>query len=186
MCRILINHVYVGYSGSIAGGQPGDEVGAWVLLPKAAALLQIPVVAAGACATGRQLAAALAMGAPIRDEIKRALASDEYDERSTTVVMQPLRNATRVFKNAVSLAINAKLAVPKPDFAEIVELATGQRTRKMWQENGRVLDAMWSCGQSVGLIDDVPTCKALIERMVAEAEEQLTLGVSRSVKSSKL
>ena len=53
----------VGYEGSIAGGQPGDEVGAWVLLAKATALLKVPVIAAGASATGRQLAAALAMGA---------------------------------------------------------------------------------------------------------------------------
>merc|ERR550525_367053 len=53
----------VGYEGSIAGGQPGDEIGAWVVLAKAASLLKIPVVCAGANATGRQLAAALAMGA---------------------------------------------------------------------------------------------------------------------------
>jgi NAD(P)H-dependent flavin oxidoreductase YrpB (nitropropane dioxygenase family) len=33
---------------------------------------------------------------------------------------------------------------------------------------------MWSCGQSVGLIHDIPTCKVLLERMVAEAEDQLS------------
>merc|ERR1719420_1369112 len=53
----------VGYEGSIAGGQPGDEIGAWVVIPKAVSLLKIPVVVAGASATGRQLAAALVMGA---------------------------------------------------------------------------------------------------------------------------
>ena len=78
----------VGYEASIAGGQPGDEVGSWVMLAKACALLKVPVVASGATATGRQLAAALAMGAhgvtmatrflateeaPIRQEIKDAL-----------------------------------------------------------------------------------------------------------------
>merc|ERR1719305_151701 len=53
----------VGYEGSIAGGQPGDEIGAWVVIPKALSKLKIPVIAAGASGTGRQLAAALAMGA---------------------------------------------------------------------------------------------------------------------------
>ncbi|MDF3880872.1 nitronate monooxygenase, partial [Cupriavidus basilensis] len=30
-----------------------------------------------------------------------------------------------------------------------------------------------SAGQCVGLIDDIPTCAELIERMVAECREQL-------------
>ncbi|CAK0838395.1 unnamed protein product [Prorocentrum cordatum] len=54
----------VGYEASIAGGQPGDEVGLWVVLPRAVPLLSVPVIASGASATGRQLAAALSMGVP--------------------------------------------------------------------------------------------------------------------------
>ena len=53
----------VGYEASIAGGQPGDEIGAWVMLAKATKILHVPVIASGASATGRQLAAAIAMGA---------------------------------------------------------------------------------------------------------------------------
>ena len=34
-----------------------------------------------------------------------------------------------------------------------------------------------------GLIDDVPTCKVLVERIVAEAETQLAMGSSRVVAS---
>ena len=62
---------------------------------------------------------------------------------------------------------------------------TGTRTKAMWQQTGDWNDSMWSCGQSAGLIDDVPTCKALVERMVAEAEQQLTSGV-RAVVASRL
>jgi len=33
------------------------------------------------------------------------------------------------------------------------------------------LDAgAWSCGMVVGLIDDVPTCRELIDRIMAEAQ----------------
>merc|ERR1719272_1265923 len=98
----------VGYEASIAGGQPGDEVGSWVMLAKACEVLTVPVVASGASATGRQLAAALAMGAqgvtmatrflatveaPIRQEIKEHMASDAVDDKSTTIVLGTLSNA---------------------------------------------------------------------------------------------
>lgn len=183
----------VGYEASIAGGQPGDEVGSWVMLAKACEILDVPVIASGASATGRQLAAALAMGAhgitmatrflatveaPISHKIKEHMASDAVDERSTTVVMGPLRNATRVFKNTVSLKINELLEGEDPSFEDVMGFAAGTRTKAMWQETGAYDDAMWSCGQSVGLIHDVPTCKVLVERIVAEAEGQLTAGVA--------
>ena len=30
---------------------------------------------------------------------------------------------------------------------------------------------VWNCGQVVALIDDLPTCKELIDRIMSEAEE---------------
>eukprot|EP00928_Gymnodinium_smaydae_P089580 TRINITY_DN73522_c0_g1_i1.p2 TRINITY_DN73522_c0_g1~~TRINITY_DN73522_c0_g1_i1.p2 ORF type:complete len:335 (+),score=91.88 TRINITY_DN73522_c0_g1_i1:63-1067(+) len=191
----------VGYEGSIAGGQPGDEVGAWVVLAKAVAELKIPVVCAGANATGRQLAAALAMGAqgitmatrflatveaPIRMEIKQHMCKKEVDERSTTIVLGTLNNATRVFKNDVTLKIREIEGEPSVDFSKIQPLATGERTKQMWQETGDVYDAMWSCSQSVGLIGDIPTCRELIERIVREAEERLQAATKCILAPSKL
>lgn len=55
----------------------------------------------------------------------------------------------------------------------IAPLANGQRTKNMWQNTGDFHDAMWSCGQSVGLVDDIPTCKELVARIVKEAEERI-------------
>eukprot|EP00747_Dinoflagellata_sp_TGD_P208662 gnl/TRDRNA2_/TRDRNA2_82122_c0_seq1.p1 gnl/TRDRNA2_/TRDRNA2_82122_c0~~gnl/TRDRNA2_/TRDRNA2_82122_c0_seq1.p1 ORF type:complete len:337 (-),score=75.01 gnl/TRDRNA2_/TRDRNA2_82122_c0_seq1:91-1101(-) len=187
----------VGYEASIAGGQPGDEIGAWVMLPKAVQSLKVPVIASGASATGRQLAAAIAMGAhgvtmatrfmvtveaPIRQEIKEHLASDAVDERSTTVVLSGLSNATRVFKNDITVEMNnlekEMAAQGGVDFSKLAPLAAGARTKKMWQETGDWNDSMFSAGQSLGLIHDIPTCKELVDRMVAEAESQLKRGVS--------
>lgn len=188
----------VGYEGSIAGGQPGDEIGAWVVIPRAVSLLKVPIVVAGASATGRQLAAALVMGAqgitmatrflatveaPIRQEIKDHMADPNVDERNTTVVFSTLNNSTRVFKNEVSTKMN-ELEVEMGgniDFSVLAPYAAGTRTKKMWQETGDYNDSMWSCSQSVGLINDVPTCRDLLVRMVNEAEEQLALGASRVV-----
>ncbi|CAE7198440.1 unnamed protein product [Symbiodinium natans] len=182
----------VGYEGSIAGGQPGDEVGAWVLLAKATSMLKVPVIAAGASGTGRQLAAALAMGAqgitmatrflctveaPIDQKVKETLMRPDMDERSTTIVLGTLSNATRVFKNGVSLKIREIESQGEVDFSQVMPLASGSRTKKMWQETGDTDDAMWSCSQSIGLISDIPTCKDLLRRIVAEAEDRLSTGM---------
>jgi len=188
----------VGYEASIAGGRPGDEVGSWVVLAKATRLLKVPVIASGATATGRQLAAALTMGAhgvtmataflatveaPIHQKIKEHMAKPEVDETCTTIVLSSLSNSTRVFKNDVSLRINEieKESGGDIDFSTIAPLAAGTRTKSMWQETGDFNDSMWSCGQSIGLIEDVPTCKVLMERMVGEAEQQIKLATSRVV-----
>jgi nitronate monooxygenase len=193
----------VGYEASIAGGQPGDEVGLWVVLPRAVPLLSVPVIASGASATGRQLAAALSMGAqgitmatrflctveaPIHHRIKEHMARPDVDERSTTVVLRSLNNATRVFKNDVSTTMNRldEEMQGNVDFSKIAPYASGVRTKKMWQETGDWNDSMWSCGQSVGLINDIPTCKDLLAGMVAEAEAQLTLSAACVAAPSKL
>merc|ERR1712086_1147895 len=98
-------------------------------------------------------------------------------ERCTTVVLGSLSNATRVFKNDVTeamLDIESESASGGVNFNDLKPFADGARTAKMW-----------SCGQSVGLINDVPTCSDLIQRMVKEAEEYLAMGV-KCVVSSKL
>lgn len=188
----------VGYEASIAGGQPGDEIGSWVMLAKACSVLKVPVIASGASATGRQLAAALSMGAcgitmatrfmatieaPIHPKIKEHMARPDVDERNTTVVLSTLNNATRVFKNDVSLTMNSieKDSAGGVDFSKMAPYAAGTRTKAMLQENGDVNDSMWSCGQSIGLINDVPSCAELVQRMVAEAEQQL-VGAAACVK----
>merc|ERR1712224_129420 len=54
----------ISLDGFDCGGHPGEEdVGNWVLLAQASKELKMPFVASGGCATGTQLAAALAMGA---------------------------------------------------------------------------------------------------------------------------
>eukprot|EP00546_Thalassionema_frauenfeldii_P011886 CAMPEP_0178909974 /NCGR_PEP_ID=MMETSP0786-20121207/8837_1 /TAXON_ID=186022 /ORGANISM="Thalassionema frauenfeldii, Strain CCMP 1798" /LENGTH=326 /DNA_ID=CAMNT_0020582169 /DNA_START=26 /DNA_END=1006 /DNA_ORIENTATION=+ len=169
----------VGYEASIAGGQPGDEIGLWVALTLALEKIKrVPIVASGASATGRQLAAAIAMGACGITMATRFLATREA-QKSTTIVLSKLSNSTRVFKNTVSKRIREIEFDPQNDdglsFDQVALLANGKRTKKMWQETGDYDDAMWACAQSVGLIHDIPSCQQLIERIVCDAEEQLDL-----------
>ena len=51
----------------------------------------------------------------------------------------------------------------------------GERMKQAW-DDGDVDVAPMMVGQSIGLIQDVPTCKELLERMVKEAEETLREG----------
>ena len=37
----------------------------------------------------------------------------------------------------------------------------------------KINDGVWTAGQVIGLINDIPTCEELISRMVTEAKETL-------------
>ena len=110
----------VSVDGFECAGHPGeDDVTNLVLLPAAAKVLDIPMVASGGIGTGAQMAACLALGAdginmgtrfmatkeaPIHENIKRAIV--EGSERDTALVYRPLRNTARVYKNKVAERVN--------------------------------------------------------------------------------
>jgi len=175
----------ISMDGFDCGGHPGEEdVGNWVLLPKAAQVLSVPFVASGGCANGRQLAAALALGAegvnmgtrfmatkeaPIHDNIKKAIV--EADETKTTHIFRSVKNTERVYLNEQAKKVREVEAEKPGDFNAIYPLVRGELYRQSFQETGDTQNSVWSCGQSIGLIDDVPTCKDLVTRIVAEAED---------------
>lgn len=104
---------FISMDGFECAGHPGEaDVTNWILFAKAARELDVPYVASGGCADGKQLAAALALGcegmnmgtrfmatveAPIKQQVKQALV--DADESGTTLVMRSVRNTERVFKN---------------------------------------------------------------------------------------
>lgn len=165
------------------GGHPGEEdVGNWVLAAKAASVLPIPFVVSGGCANGKQLAAALAMGAeginmgtafmatveaPIHDNIKKALV--EADERQTTHIFRTLGNTERVYKNPTAMQVRDLEAKNPGDFSAIAHLVKGENYRKSFQETGDAESSVWSCGQSIGLITGVKPVKQLVDEIVEEA-----------------
>ena len=54
-------------------------------------------------------------------------------------------------------------------FEDVQHLVAGVRGRKA-MEDGDPDGGIWSAGQVQGLIDDIPTVKELIDRIVADAE----------------
>jgi nitronate monooxygenase len=174
----------VSVDGFECGGHPGeDDVPNMILLPRAAEALRIPFVASGGMADERSLVAALAMGAdgmnmgtrfiatqeaPVHPHVKSAIvAATELDTR---LIMRPLRNTERVLANAAVDRLLAKERAlgDKLTFADIAEEVAGVYPRIM--REGDMNAGGWSCGMVAGLIHDIPTCKELIDRIIAGAE----------------
>ena len=176
----------VSVDGFECAGHPGeDDIPNMILLPCAADKLSIPFVASGGMADGRSLVASLAMGAeginmgtrfiatqeaPVHENIKQALL--DADELSTRLIMRPLRNTERVLVNETVEKILAIEKEKGDDLAinDIYPLVAGEQNKKVLQE-GELDAGAWSCGMVAGLIHDIPTCKELVDRIMAEAEE---------------
>lgn len=154
-----------------------------ILLPRAADELTIPFVASGGMADARSLVAALSMGAagmnmgtrfvatkeaPVHENVKQALV--KATELDTVLVMRALRNTERVLRNK---GVNELIEIEREKGAslkieDILDQVAGVYPKVMIDGD---LDAgAWSCGMVVGLINDIPTVKELIDRIMADAE----------------
>lgn len=175
----------VSVDGFECGGHPGeDDVPNFILLPRAADELEIPFVASGGMADGRSLVAAMALGAegmnmgtrflatkeaPVHDNVKAAIvAASELDTR---LVMRPLRNTERVLTNSAveELLRKERELGSNLKFEDIMGEVVGVYPKIM--KEGEMEAGAWSCGMVAGLINDIPTCKELIDRIMAEAED---------------
>jgi nitronate monooxygenase len=109
--------------------------------------------------------------APVHDNIKQALVN--ASERDTVLMFRSLHNTARVLKNAVSQRVVALGRRPGGvEFDELRPLVVGTRGREALRA-GAVDDGVVSAGMVVGLIDDVPSCAELIERIVQECRQRL-------------
>ncbi|MEM8921235.1 MAG: nitronate monooxygenase family protein [Pseudomonadota bacterium] len=190
----------VSVDGFECGGHPGeDDIPNMILLPRAADELDIPFVSSGGQVDGRSLVASLAMGAdgmnmgtrfiatkeaPVHDNVKQAIL--QATELDTRLVMRPLRNTERVLTNAAveRLLEKEKELGDKIKFEDIIEEVAGVYPRIMTQ--GDMDAGAWSCGMVAGLINDIPTCKELIDRIMAEAEEIIAQRLSGILREKAL
>jgi nitronate monooxygenase len=177
----------VSIDGFECAGHPGeDDVPGLVLIPQAASQLKIPVVACGGFADGRGLVAALALGAeginmgtrfmmtqesPLHPALKERFV--RATERDTVLIGRSYRESSRVMRNNVSAEVierEKKGGVTHHDLLPLIGAQRWMEAMATGDEEGGAIPL----GISVGLANDLPTCAALIARIVAEARAIVT------------
>jgi len=181
----------------VASGHEGGAHVSWepvhsmVLVPAVVRAVKIPVVAAGGICDGASIAAALCMGAKGVQMGTRFIATKESDfepmwketivklEERQTLTGRGLFGPMRFLRNKrAEMIVEQTLAdVPRFYLGEPVE--SNEKILQLERSGfDDLLDkksdtALMFGGECTGRIDDIPTAKELIERLVREAAEVL-------------
>jgi NAD(P)H-dependent flavin oxidoreductase YrpB (nitropropane dioxygenase family) len=173
--------IAVGYEG---GGHLGrDDVGSLVLTRRVVESVRVPVVASGGFADGYGLLAALALGAEGVEMGTRFLATEEcpIHPRYKEALLQAAENQTTLIGRSIGApgrVLPGRLVeeIQRREQAgatldELLPLIAGHRNRLGALSGDLDGGYVWA-GQGVGLIRDVPTVAALVERLVSEARSR--------------
>lgn len=172
------------------GGESGGHIGelnTMALVPQVAAAVDVPVLAAGGIASGRQMAAALMLGAEGVQAgtrfltVEECTVHDNYKEKvlkakdSDTIVTgriagHPVRGLKNKFARQ---ARKAELEEALGD-AEAEMRHSGSLRRAAVE--GDLDTGSFMAGQVAGMVTERGTAKEVIDSFVAEAEQVLGLG----------
>ncbi|KAJ5775518.1 uncharacterized protein N7511_000529 [Penicillium nucicola] len=179
---------FLSIDGFECAGHVGEhDITNLILLSRARQELGVPFIASGGFADGQGLAAALALGAeginmgtrfmstveaPIHQKIKEAIVNAQ--ETDTALVLRRWKNTSRLFANKVTQdALKIETESKTGDFSEIGPYVSGKRGRQVFL-NGDPDYGVWTAGQVIGLIHDIPTCDVLLTRIEKEALEAMS------------
>jgi NADH:quinone reductase (non-electrogenic) len=179
---------FVSVDGIDCSGHPGEEVVPnSILIPATLKKVKIPVIASGGIANGKQLVASLALGAegvnmgtrfsctvesPYHENFKQKMV--DSTESDTALILKTVHNTARVYKNSIAVKVMEIESRKEPaDFyTEIYPLIMGKKATEAMIK-GDTEGGMWTAGPVMGLIDDVPTCKQLVQNIMSEARETI-------------
>lgn len=175
-----------------AGGHAGPT-SPFVLVPWLKQKLSIPVVAAGGVADGRTMASALCLGASAVHVGTRFIASTEaqvgQDYKQAIVDSNPedIVLTSRISGTPCSFINTDYVKKMGKDLPFVVEKLKKNKTAKKYivpliyylgskqleesAQDSKDSKQVWCAGQSVGLIDEVLSCKEIVENIVREYTE---------------
>lgn len=168
--------------GTESGGHVG-EMTTMALVPQVVDAVDVPVIAAGGIADGRQFAAALALGAcgvqvgtcllvsqecPIHDNYKQALL--DAKDRDTTVTGRSSGGPVRVLKNKMARRY-LQLEKQGTSLEELEKLTLGGLRRAVLEgdvETGSVM-----AGQVAGMLHEIRPLREIFQEITAQGYEIL-------------
>lgn len=189
----------VSIDGFEAAGHPGeDDVTTMILVPLTRDAIDLPIIASGGLGDGRGLVGALGLGAdginmgtrfvatreaPVHPNVKQALV--EHNERDTRLIMRTLRNTERVMHNPVVDKVLEIESRGNTKIEDIVPFVSGLVGKEML-EQGQIDKGILAAGQTMGFIRDIPTCRELLDRIMAEAEQIITEKFSQVIRHKEI
>jgi enoyl-[acyl-carrier protein] reductase II len=168
------------------GGESGGHVGdmtTMTLLPQVADAVPVPVIAAGGIADGRQLAAAMLLGAcgvqvgtcllvssecPIHDNYKQALLKAK--DNSTTVTGRSQGAPVRIIKNEMAREY-LKLEAQGADREELEKITLGGLRRAVI--DGDVVRGSVMAGQVCGQLKEIRPVADILKSLYEDAQARL-------------
>lgn len=175
-----------------AGGHAGN-ISPLVLIPYLKEHLKIPVVAAGGIATGRQILAALVLGADavqigtrfiasteaaVADNYKNAILSSAPEDivltRQISGTPAAVINTPFIQKTGLDLPPLEQFLRRYPltsKYAKLLRYISGTRVLERSAEEKVTWKTVWSAGQGVGLIHDIRPVAEIIRQLVHEYED---------------
>lgn len=166
--------------GTEAGGHIG-ELTTMALVPQVVEAVNVPVVAAGGIASGKQLLAAYALGAcgaqlgtcllasqecPIHDNYKQAIIKAK--DTSTTVTGRINGTPVRIIKNKMAKEY-VKREKEGADMIELEKYTLGSLRRAVL--DGDVESGSLMAGQVAGMVNEIKPLKVIFEEMIADYKE---------------
>jgi nitronate monooxygenase len=174
-----------------AGGHAGP-ISPFALIPWLKTQLEIPIVAAGAIASGEAWAAALCLGADAVSVGTRFIASTEakvdeaYKQAIVAATPEDILMTTKISGTPAAvirtpyiekngLELNWALKILK-DHSMTKKWVTplihylGMRSLEKAASN-MTWKTVWSAGQSVGMVNEILSCREIVEKMIVEFEE---------------
>jgi enoyl-[acyl-carrier protein] reductase II len=166
--------------GMESGGHVGETT-TMALVPQVAGSLNVPVIAAGGIADGHGLVAALALGAEGIQMGTRFICSEECiahpvfkeqilqaHDRATIVTGVSTGHPVRCLQNKLTYKFT-EMEKAGASTAELEELGRGRLSLGVMQ--GNIEEGSLMAGQIAGLIKEIKPVKAIIQDIIAEAEQ---------------
>jgi nitronate monooxygenase len=104
----------------------------------------------------------------VHPNLKQALI--RHNETDTRLIMRSLRNTERVLHNRAADKVLEIEGRGNTQIQDLIPYVSGLVGKEM-MEDGDMEKGTMAAGQCIGLIRDIPTCRELLDRIMAEAEE---------------